>query len=112
MQRIKKGDKVRVISGKLKPQEGIVLLVNNKKQAAIVEGLNKVKLHRKANAKQEKGGITEKEALLPLSKLALVAPKSSTGVSRISYRVEKDGKKLRIAKKTNVAIGASKAKAK
>ncbi|MDR1991793.1 MAG: 50S ribosomal protein L24 [Mycoplasmataceae bacterium] len=106
MQRIRKGDKVRVISGKFVTKEGTVLLVNNKKGTAIVEGLNKVKLHRKPNAKQEKGGITEKEAGIPLCKLALLAPKSPQGISKIKYSINKDGKKIRIAKKTNNAIAS------
>jgi large subunit ribosomal protein L24 len=106
MQRIKKGDKVRVISGKHVTKEGTVLLVNNKKGTAIIEGLNKVKMHRKPNAKQEKGGIQEKEAGIPLCKLALLAPKSPQGISKIKYTVNKEGKKIRVAKKTNNPIAS------
>ncbi|MCQ2956621.1 MAG: 50S ribosomal protein L24 [Mycoplasmoidaceae bacterium] len=61
MQRIKTGDKVRVISGKLLGKEGTVLQVCPTCQKAIVEGLNKVKCHKKQGANQEKGGIIEKE---------------------------------------------------
>ena len=61
MQRIRKGDKVRVISGKLLGKEGTVLQVCPTCHQAIVEGLNKVKCHKKAGANQEKGGIIEKE---------------------------------------------------
>jgi large subunit ribosomal protein L24 len=106
MQRIKKGDKVRVIAGKYVTKEGTVLSVNSKKGTAIVEGLNKVKLHRKPNAKQEKGGILEKEAGIPLCKLALLAPKAPQGISKIKYTVDKEGKKIRVAKKTNNPITA------
>jgi large subunit ribosomal protein L24 len=104
MKRIRKGDKVRVISGKLATKEGVVLLVNNKKQTAVIEGLNKMKLHRKPTANQEKGGITEKEMGIPLCKLALLAPKAPQGISKIKYRIDKEGKKSRIAKRTNAAI--------
>jgi large subunit ribosomal protein L24 len=104
MQRIKKGDKVRVISGKYATKEGNVLLVDAKHGRAIVEGLNKVKRHQKPSANQEKGGIKEKEAFLPLCKLALIAPKAPQGISKIKYVINKDGKKIRMAKKTNVAI--------
>ncbi|MDR2369731.1 MAG: 50S ribosomal protein L24 [Mycoplasmataceae bacterium] len=106
MQRIKKGDKVRVIAGKYATKEGTVLLVNNKKGVAVIEGLNKVKMHRKPNAKQEKGGIQEKEAGIPLCKLALLAPKAPQGISKIKYTINKEGKKVRIAKKTNHPVGS------
>jgi large subunit ribosomal protein L24 len=108
MQRIKKGDKVRIISGKYITKEGTVLVVNNKKGTAIVEGINKVKKHRKPNAKQEKGGIKEEENGIRLCKLALLAPKSPQGISRIKYQINKDGKKVRIAKKTNNQIESKK----
>ncbi len=108
MQRIKKGDKVRIISGKLMGKEGIVLRVCPKCNKAIVEGLNKVKIHKKAGAKQEKGGIKEQEAWINLSKIALVVPKAARGVSKIKYVVNKSGQKVRVAKKTGAEIGASK----
>ena len=108
MQRIKTGDKVRIISGKLLGKEGTVLQVCNHCHKAIVEGLNKVKVHQKAGANQEKGGIKEKEAWIPLSKLALVVAKAKRGVSKISYKLNKDGKKVRVAKATGAEIGATK----
>ncbi|MDR0985500.1 MAG: 50S ribosomal protein L24 [Mycoplasmataceae bacterium] len=104
MQRIKKGDKVRVIAGKLVTKEGIVLSINNKNNTATVEGLNKVKMHKKANAKNEKGGILEKEVGIPLCKLALVVAKAPQGISKIRYSKNKDGIKVRIAKKTNAEV--------
>jgi large subunit ribosomal protein L24 len=104
MQRIKKGDKVRVISGNLATKEGTVLLVNNKKGVAVVEGLNKRKRHKKASGKQEKGGIVEMEVGIPLSKLALLSPKAPQGISKIRYEI-KDGKKIRVSKKTSSPVG-------
>ena len=107
MQRIKTGDKVRVISGKLLGKEGTVLQVCPHCHKAIVEGLNKVKRHQKAG-NQEKGGVKEKEAWIPLSKLALVVAKAKRGVSKISYKLNKDGKKVRVAKATGAEIGTNK----
>lgn len=104
MNRIKKGDKVRVICGKNATKEGIVLKVLPKQNKAIVEGLNIVKKHTKPSANAEKGGIISKEAAIDMSKLALIAPKSPRGVSKISYQKDKNGKKVRIAKKTNQEI--------
>ena len=108
MQRIKVGDKVRVISGKLLGKEGAVLRVCPHCHKAIVDGLNKVKCHKKAGANQEKGGIVEKEAWIPLSKLALIVPKAKRGVSKIGYKLNKDGKKLRVAKATGAEIDSTK----
>ncbi|GHU34028.1 50S ribosomal protein L24 [Bacilli bacterium] len=105
MKRIKKGDKVRVISGKLVTKEGIVLEINNKKGTAIIEGLNKAKHHKKADQKNEKAGIIEKEVGIPLCKLALVVAKAPQGISKIKFGINKDGKKIRIAKKTNNPLG-------
>lgn len=108
MQRIKKGDKVRIISGKLFGKEGKVLEVCPKCKKAIVEGLNKVKIHKKPGVGQEKGGIFEKEAWIPLSKLALLTSKSKRGVSKVSYLYDKNKKKIRVAKKIGTEIGTEK----
>jgi len=108
MKRIIKGDKVRVISGSLMGKEGVVLQVCPKCNKAIVEGLNKVKCHKKAGANQDKGGIVEKEAWIPLSKLAIIVPKSARGISKIAYKPNKDGKKVRVARKTGAELSANK----
>ncbi len=105
MQRIKKGDLVRLISGDETTKEGIVLSINLKKQTAIVEGLNMIKRHKKSNQQtQEKGGIVSTEAPIALSKLALVVPKAPQGISKISYKIDKNNKKIRIAKKTKTEV--------
>jgi large subunit ribosomal protein L24 len=104
MQRIFKGDKVRVISGKEKSKEGVVLSINVKAQTAIVEGLNIVQLHQKPSEKnQDKGGIFKKEAGIKLCKLALIDTKAKHGVTKIKF-VMKDNKKIRLGRKTNNPI--------
>jgi len=108
MNRIKKGDKVRVISGKYKTQEGVVTKVDNKKMVAIVEGLNKVKMHRKASNENQNGGIKEVEAPMPLSKLALVVPKTPQGISKVAYKKNKANVKVRVARKTKAEINGKK----
>lgn len=111
MQRIKKGDLVRIISGEETSKEGIVLSVIPKKQSAIVEGLNIVKIHQKPDQKNKnKGGIISKEAPIKLSKLAIVSAKAPQGISKIAYRIDKNNKKVRIAKKTNTEVVAGKKK--
>ncbi|MDR2847018.1 MAG: 50S ribosomal protein L24 [Mycoplasmataceae bacterium] len=104
MQRIVKGDKVRVISGKEKSKEGIVLSVNKAQKTAIVEGLNIVKIHQKPSQQnQDKGGIFDKEAGIKLCKLAIVDPKSKNGISKVKF-IMKDEHKVRIGRKTNSPI--------
>lgn len=105
MNRIKTGDRVRVISGKYMGQEGVVLKVLVKENKCIIENINKVKIHKKPSAQQEAGGIIEKEAPIYLSKVALIAPKSPTGVSKIRYEIDKNNKKIRVAKKTKLPVG-------
>lgn len=99
--KIKKGDKVVVLSGSSKGTKGSVLKVYPDKGKAIVEGVNKIKKHTKPNAENPQGGIVETEAPIYVSKLALVD--SNGKPTRVGYEV-KDGKKLRIAKKTGKEI--------
>ena len=111
MQRIKKGDKVRLISGSQATQEGIVLSVDNKHGTAIVEGLNIKKKHQKPSQQsQDKGGIINIPCPIKLSKLALVVVKAPHGISKVSYRIDKSGKKVRFAKKTNSELNQGKKK--
>ncbi len=99
--KIKKGDKVVVLSGSSKGTKGAVLKVYPEKGKAIVEGVNKIKKHTKPNAENPQGGIVETEAPIYVSKLALVD--SNGKPTRVGYEV-KDGKKVRIAKKTGKEI--------
>jgi len=99
--KIKKGDKVVVLSGSSKGTKGSVLKVYPDKGKAIVEGVNKIKKHTKPNAENPQGGIIETEAPIYVSKLALVD--SNGKPTRVGYEV-KDGKKVRIAKKTGKEI--------
>ena len=99
--KIKKGDKVVVLSGSSKGTKGSVLKVYPEKGKAIVEGVNKIKKHTKPNAENPQGGIVETEAPIYVSRLALVD--SNGKPTKVGYEV-KDGKKLRIAKKTGKEI--------
>lgn len=99
--KIKKGDKVVVLSGSSKGTKGSVLKVYPEKGKAIVEGVNKIKKHTKPNAENPQGGIVETEAPIYVSKLALVDNNGKP--TKVGYEV-KDGKKVRIAKKTGKEI--------
>ncbi|GMO15823.1 MAG: 50S ribosomal protein L24 [Mycoplasmoidaceae bacterium] len=108
MNRIIKGDKVRIISGKNKSKEGVVLSIDLKNKSAIVEGINMVKDHQKpSQANNNKGGIVSKEAPILLCKLALVVDKAKNGISRVSFIKDKDGKKNRVSTKTKAVLKGS-----
>lgn len=100
--RIKQGDLVRVITGDHKGSEGKVLKVNREANKAVVEGVNTVSKHEKPSARNPQGGIVEKEAPIHLSNLSLIDPKSGEA-TRVGYEV-RDGKKVRVAKKSNEVI--------
>ncbi|WP_314203205.1 MULTISPECIES: 50S ribosomal protein L24 [Capnocytophaga] len=100
--KIKTGDTVKIIAGEEKGKEGKVLRVDREKNRAIVEGLNLVKKHTKPNAQNPQGGIVEKEASIHISNLALIDSKTKK-TTRVGFEV-RDGKKVRISKKSNVVI--------
>ena len=100
--KIKKGDKVVVISGGSKGKEGEVSRVMPQDNKAIVEGVNLVSKHTKPSAKNPQGGIVKTEAPIHISNLALVDPKSGKA-TRVGYKME-DGKKVRVSKKSGEAI--------
>ncbi len=100
--KIKAGDTVRIISGDHKGTEGKILRVDLKNNKAIVEGANMVSKHQKPSAQNPQGGIVQKEAPIHISNLSLIDPKSGDA-TRVGYEI-KDGKKLRIAKKSNEVV--------
>lgn len=102
MQKIRKGDKVVVLTGKDKGRSGEVIKVNPKEDTAFVRGLNMVKRHQRQTQNQEAGIIT-KEASIHLSNLAVADPKDGKP-TRVGFRVEGDGKKVRVAKRSGELI--------
>ena len=99
--KIKKDDKVRIITGENKGSEGKVLKVLKNKKKVLVEGVNIVKKHSKPNSKNPQGGIIEKESPVDISNLSLISTDGQN--TRLGYRFE-DGKKVRYAKKNNEII--------
>ena len=95
---VKKGDTVKVISGKDKGKTGVVLTALPKKDRVLIEGVNIVKKHTKPNQANPQGGIVSQEAAIHVSNVMLLDPKSGEP-TRVGYKVE-DGKKVRVAKKS------------
>ncbi len=100
--RIKKGDRVIVLTGRSKGRIGEVLKVMPKEDRAIVEGVNIVKRHTRPS-QTTGGGIVEKEASIHVSNLAHVDPDSG-GPTRIGFRFLEDGRKVRYAKRSGEVI--------
>ena len=100
--KIKSGDTVRVMTGEHKGSEGVILKIDREEGKVIVEGVNVVKKHEKPSAKNPQGGIVEKEAPIHISNLSLLDPKSGEP-TRVGFE-ERDGKKVRVSKKSNEVI--------
>ncbi len=102
MSKIRKGDKVIVVSGSDKGKKGEVIKIMPKEERALVRGINLVKRHQRQTQKQQ-GGIVSKEATIHLSNLAHVDPKSGSA-TRVGFKTLGDGKKVRFAKKSGEVI--------
>ena len=100
MHKIKKGDLVKVITGKDKAKTGKVLSVNVKKNTVLVEGCNMVTKHTKPSQTNQNGGIVHQEAPIDISNVMLFVDGKAT---RVGFEV-KDGKKVRVAKATGKVI--------
>lgn len=103
--RIRKDDKVVVIAGKDKGKIGKVLKVLRKKDGVLVEKVNMVKRHMRANPyRQQPGGIIDKEMPVDISNVMLMCD-ACAKATKVGYRYTEDGKKVRFCKKCNEIIG-------
>ncbi len=100
--KIKKGDKVIVITGKDKGRQGEVVRVIPDENRVVVAGINVAKRHTRQTASQE-GGIINKDMPIQISNLALRDPKDGKP-TRVGYKMLADGKKVRFAKRSGEVI--------
>ncbi len=102
MRKIRKGDSVVVRKGKDRGRQGVVLAVNDLR--LLVEGINLVKRHTKANPQLAKpGGIIEKEATINISNVAIL--NQATGkADRVGFKVLENGRKVRVFKSTGEVV--------
>jgi large subunit ribosomal protein L24 len=103
--KIRKGDKVIVLTGRDKGRTGEVLVVHPAEDRALVRGIHMVKRHQRQTAQQE-GGIVSKEGTIHLSNLALADPKDGKP-TRVGFKLVGEGanrKKVRVAKRSGVEI--------
>ena len=103
---VKKGDTVRVLSGKDRGAQGKVLVTSPKSSKVIVEGVNRVTKHTKVQSTTrgaQEGGIVHQEAPIDVSNVQVVCPQCGKP-SRIGYRKDEDGRSVRVCRKCDQDI--------
>ncbi|MGL4768758.1 MAG: 50S ribosomal protein L24 [Mycoplasmoidaceae bacterium] len=106
MKRIKKGDKVRVISGNHKGSEGVIKEIDYNTLKAVVEGVYQLTKHKKVTKDNQESGIIKIDGGLHFSKLAIIDDKANGAVSKITYKINKQGKKARFTRKSGSEIAS------
>ena len=101
--KIKKGDTVVIMTGRDKGAKGEVLKVLPQESRGIVQGVNVVKKHRKPSQLNPQGGIENIEKPIHVSNVALADPKDDKP-TRVGYKILKDGKKVRVAKRSGETV--------
>jgi large subunit ribosomal protein L24 len=101
--KIKKGDRVRVLTGKDRGKEGTVLRALPSAGKLIVEGVNTAKKHQKPTRVNQSGGIVERDMPIPVANVAVVSPGDGRP-TRIGYKVQQDGTKVRVCRRTGAEL--------
>jgi large subunit ribosomal protein L24 len=95
--KLRKGDRVQVLSGKDRGQTGTIMRVLPKANKVIVDGVNVAKRHQRQTQARIKGGIIDKDMPISASAVAIICPKD--GPTRVSYDINAEGKKIRVCNK-------------
>jgi large subunit ribosomal protein L24 len=101
--KLKKGDRVRVLTGKDRGKEGVIMRVIPKANKVIVDGVNIAKKHQKARTATSQGGIIDKDMPIPVPNVALLSP-SDGKPTKVGYKVLDDGTKIRVCRRTGAEI--------
>jgi large subunit ribosomal protein L24 len=101
--RIKQGDRVVVLTGKDRGKEGIVTRALPAEGKVVVEGVATAKRHQKARSATQSGGIVDKDMPIPVANVAVISP-SDGKATRVGYRIDADGTKVRVCKRTGVEL--------
>lgn len=101
--RIKKGDRVIILSGKDRGKEGVVAFAFPEKGTVIVDGSNIAKKHQKPTQAMTQGGIIDKEMPMSVSNVAVISPEDGRP-TRVGYRFDSDGTKVRICRRTGADL--------
>ncbi len=100
--KLRKGDRVKVIAGKDLGKDGVIMRVIPEKNKVIVEGVNIAKKHQRPTRATMQGGIIDKDMPLNASNVALIC--GSCGATRLGYRFDDVGKKIRICRKCKADV--------
>ena len=101
--KIKKGDRVRVLTGKDRGKEGTVLRALPDQGKVIVEGVNTAKKHQKPTRVNQSGGIVERDMPIPVANVAVLSPGDGRP-TRVGYRIQPDGTKIRVCRRTGAEL--------
>ncbi len=101
--RIKKGDRVRVLTGKDRGKEGIVVSALPAKAKVVVEGVNTARKHQKRTRATMDGGLLNIDMPIPVANVAVISPQDGKP-TRVGYRIDADGTKVRICKRTGAEL--------
>jgi large subunit ribosomal protein L24 len=101
--KIRKGDKVVVLSGKDKGKTGEIVSALPKDGKVVVSGVNIATRHKKASQGNPQGGLERREAAMHVSKVAIIDPKDGKA-TRVRFETSKDGKKVRVAARSGEKI--------
>jgi large subunit ribosomal protein L24 len=96
--KIRKGDRVRVLTGKDRGKEGEVMRAIPAQRKVIVEGVNVAKKHQGPTRSTQQGGIIDRDMPLPVANVALVCPACGKA-TRVGYKFDASGQKVRVCKK-------------
>ena len=102
--KIKKGDRVVVLSGKDRGKEGVVMRALPAEGKVVVEGVNTARKHQRPTRVTQSGGIVDKDMPLDASNVAVISPKDGKA-TRVGFKIKDDGTKVRVCKRTGAELG-------
>ena len=102
--KIKKGDRVRVLTGKDRGKEGLVVSAFPAKDKVVVEGVNTARKHQKRTRATMDAGLLNIDMPIPVANVAVISP-SDGKPTRVGYRIDADGTKVRVCKRTGAELG-------
>ena len=102
--RLKKDDTVKIVAGKDKGVTGKIIKVDTEHDRVYVQGANLVSKTMKKRNQQDQGGIVKVEAPIHVSNVAIVSNAKTGETSKVGYKIDENGNKIRYAKKTGEAI--------
>ena len=101
--RIKKGDRVRVLTGKDRGKEGVVVTALPAVGKVVVEGVNTARKHQKRTRATMDAGLLNIDMPIPVANVAVLGPQDGKP-TRVGYRIDADGTKVRVCKRTGAEI--------